>query len=825
MFACARRWARLWLITAVTLCLLTVAQAQTTPDFEIWETDAERVEQALAVGAASDAALETMRSDVAGWREQFLQMNTLGASRIQTLNRRIDALPAAPAEGETELEAVAAARVALQTQLSQLQEPAIKAQLAFAHADGLVREIDETLRERQTTVIVRRVPTPLNPLNLGQPLAEISKIVTAVPLEIANLFGNTDERKGLRQTLPGALVIAAIGVLLVARAGLWTNGLMRWMQGLSRPLFVLLGEITAAVLQLVLPLGGLILLVAAISVSGLLGDTGTLLFRSLGGAGLLAILGLWLVARIYPSTEESKSPASQILSDRHALKARSASHILVVVLSLRVGLDDLVGTLQIGDLTEAYLSCILIFPCSYAIFRLGRLYRRPKMVKRTDLTDPDEPGGQFILSVVAGLARVARGLAILSLPVALVGYINLAEAVVFPMGTTFLIIAGLGRVQGLVARLFAVLRPGRSSESDSLTPVLINGVLSIAALPLLALIWGARPADLKEIWTGLREGVSLGGVHVSPSTAVMFMVVFGLGFLATRFVQGLMSQTVFPRTHLDIGAQRAMTSGIGYIGIFLAALLAITATGIDLSSLAIVAGALSVGIGFGLQTIVSNFVSGIILLIERPVSEGDWIEVAGEMGIVKRISVRATRIETFDRTDVIVPNSDLVSGLVTNWTRGNLIGRAIIPVGVAYDSDTRQVEAILREVAEAQPLVTMSPPPQVLFIGFGASSMDFEIRAILRDINFLLSVKSEINHEIARRFSEEGIQIPFPQQDLWLRNAETLRDGADAAPRHPTTPKGRGTPAPQSIQPTPGARNQLEAGDMSSPDDAGDGAR
>jgi small-conductance mechanosensitive channel len=204
--------------------------------------------------------------------------------------------------------------------------------------------------------------------------------------------------------------------------------------------------------------------------------------------------------------------------------------------------------------------------------------------------------------------------------------------------------------------------------------------------------------------------------------------------------------------------------------------MAFSYAGFSLSNIAIIAGALSVGIGFGLQNLVNNFVSGLILLAERPIRVGDLVVVGGEEGYVRKISVRSTELETFDRAHVLIPNSYFVSEKVKNWTFRNNIRRVAIPVGVAYDSDPHQVKAVLLKVAANNPDVLKTPEPAVTLDEFAAASVNFTLYAFIADIAKTGTVRTELTMAILTAFAKAGIVIPFGQTDVSIRNMDWLRE-------------------------------------------------
>lgn len=301
------------------------------------------------------------------------------------------------------------------------------------------------------------------------------------------------------------------------------------------------------------------------------------------------------------------------------------------------------------------------------------------------------------------------------------------------------------------------------------TALLLWGAAALATLR----VWGASDATLKQISAWFMEGFELGSLKIVPVRILLAIISFAVLVALAGWVKAKLESSWLSRARMERGAREALVTVSGYVLITAAILVGLGISGVDFSNLAIIAGALSVGIGFGLQNIVNNFVSGLILLFERPIKTGDWVVVGDTEGYVKRIRIRSTQIQTFDRADVIVPNSELISNQVTNWMLYDMRGRVRVPVGVAYGSDTERVKAILLQVAEENPKVITdgtTTVPRVLFREFGDSALAFELRCYIHNIDERVQVVSDLNFAIDKAFREAGIEIPFPQRDLHMRS-------------------------------------------------------
>ena len=303
---------------------------------------------------------------------------------------------------------------------------------------------------------------------------------------------------------------------------------------------------------------------------------------------------------------------------------------------------------------------------------------------------------------------------------------------------------------------------------------------------LITLIWIAVPLAVLKIW-GLENaleavlerllgtGIQIGEFQIIPGQLLLGMVVFVVLVSIVRWVAYRLEHKWLLRTPLEPSLRESVATLFGYTAFVIAILVGLGVGGVDMTKFAILAGALGVGIGFGLQNIVNNFVSGLILLFERPVRTGDFIAVGDSEGTVRKVRIRATEIQTLNNQNIIIPNSELISTHVTNWMLRDRYCRITVGVGVAYGSDTDLVKRLLFEVVEEHPAVfgmeqNAAPKPMVWFTNFGDSSLDFEIKCYIQDVTKRYIVASEMRFNIDAKFREHNVSIPFPQRDVWFKN-------------------------------------------------------
>jgi potassium efflux system protein len=407
---------------------------------------------------------------------------------------------------------------------------------------------------------------------------------------------------------------------------------------------------------------------------------------------------------------------------------------------------------------------------------------------------------KWALLLLISLALFGGGVA------AAIGYINLGTLVIVGIAYTLALLGFALVVNQFFSDLFDGLDEGRYRWQKAVRRAIglknvdyvpglgwlrlvVNLALWTGAALLVLRVWDADEQITADILLYFTQGFQVAGMTIVPTQLLWAILIFAVLLALTGWLKGRLNTKWLVKTRMEPSARDALVTTFGYVGVAIAVMAALSIAGINFASLAIIAGALSVGVGFGLQNIVNNFVSGIIMLVERPVRNGDWVVVGNTEGYVQRISIRTTTIRTFDLADVIVPNSDLISGQVTNWTLGNTWGRIKMPIGVAYGSDVETVIETLLEIANNNEDVIKGnpqlPDPYVLFLDFGDSSLDFELCAIIRDINRRRYVTSDINRAINAAFNKQGIEIPFPQRDVHFRGPLQIERDSGLAPEAP----------------------------------------
>lgn len=305
---------------------------------------------------------------------------------------------------------------------------------------------------------------------------------------------------------------------------------------------------------------------------------------------------------------------------------------------------------------------------------------------------------------------------------------------------------------------------------------LLNIALALVALPLILLTWGFTQADALESVRNVVFGFRIGSFEISLAQILIAIGLFVALLIATRIVQRwLVARMSRPPRVVEQGIADSVHTFVGYLGIGLAVLAAMSYVGLDITNFAIVAGALSVGVGLGLQSIVNNFVSGLIILIERPIKVGDLVNIKGQEGHVRRISVRSTEIETGDRASLIVPNSELVTNTVTNWTHRNPLSRVVVKVGVGYKSDPEKVRSILQTVAKECPLIMQIPAPGVGFDNFGPNALEFSLSGVVQDVSRGGAAQTDLRMRILKAFRENDIEIAHAQHDVHLRDLDGVK--------------------------------------------------
>lgn len=763
------------------------------------KTDA--LEKKIKDDAADDSALVEIRLQLQDLAQQSLQSALAFRPRTAEINKRLEQLGPAPAQGQPpESDIVTAERNALTAEKAQINAVIGNAQTLSIRINGLVDQI-ATIRSNLFRSLLTKRYTLADTLSgkvLDDARTEVGRFYGAVSSWLTFAF-----RFKFQAMLAATLMALGLAAVLMIGGRRVFGRMFVADPAVEDPSY--LARLSVTFWSTFLPTAALVMFLASTIFffnyyNVLRGDIGVFLDALAAVIAIVFCVNRLANAALSPDLPNWRLIPVESRPAHWLVRLATAMALVIAVNGFLSTVNEQLRSPLSLTIARSFLAAI-IFGVILILMGLVRPFRTHDGVWK--------PWPIW-------LRYSAFALGLFAICAAMLGYIGLALFVALQVVVTgtillmayigFLSARAIGAEGGFGGSSIGrwLVEKGNVEEAtlDQLglaVSIALNVMIVVVFLPLILLMWGFQPGDIQAWGYKLATGVTIGSATISLTGILSGIVVFVIGYFLTRWFQGWLDGSVMARGKVDTGVRNSIRLAVGYAGVALAALVGISAAGIDLSSLALVAGALSLGIGFGLQNVVSNFVSGLILLAERPFKVGDWIVAGDVTGTVKKISVRATEIETFQRQSVILPNSNLINNAVGNWTHRNKLGRIEVKVGVAYGTDVKLAHEVLLEIARAHPLVLKNPEPFVLFANFGTAALEFEIRVFLADINNGSSVQNDIRFAIIDMFGKDGIEIPstpravmpvakpdpWPSDDDKTEIEAAEKERAEAAKRKP----------------------------------------
>jgi potassium efflux system protein len=746
-----------------------------------WDADLDRLEKDLDNKSLryrdldrNREKLDDIRADIDGFLDNV-------RPRVDSFKAQVESLGPAPGKDQPgEPEAVAKQREEWQATLGNLSVAKHAGEAARLRSTQITTRIQDIRRRRFTDRLFERVPETYAGKTWAEAPAQIVYALGQAGGAVVNWWLYNDQPSDIYLVLFITIVLAG-ALLFAARRGVQTVRIWRgqeqppfWRRGAGAAWLIVLRAAPIAIPLIVLYFGlhGQDLMPA---------DVDRLAYSALRSALIITVIFALVTTALAP-----RHPQWRLIpaSDEAAFRIRW----LVIALATVYALNLFLGTVR--SVAFAPFSVTVVQSCVASV--VVALLTMAILRTRLQNSEASLADGAPELTWLRALRVPVWTVAIIILLTAAGGYLSLARFISAQLIVTGTILAivylimiwidafgqSMSDPEAATGRwIMATFRcEKRRCEQVALpTTLALKLAVLLFSVPLIMLQWGFDWKDISEWSRDLFVGFRVGNTQISIAAILASTMVFAVGYFAARIFQGWLDRQVLEPAGISGSVRHSIRTGVGYVGVIVAALIAISYAGLDLSSLAIVAGALSVGVGLGLQGVVNNFVSGLILLAERPIKVGDHVEVGGEEGLVRRISVRSTEIETFDRANVLVPNSYFISETVKNWTLHNYSRRIIILVNVSYGSDPRRARELLLEIARSHDQVMTNPEPFVALDEFGSQALVFKLYAYVYDLTKGGSIRTDLRISILEKFKEAGITMPDGATDINLRNPDWLK--------------------------------------------------